>query len=96
SDQIQIKNSEIVTYSIISLKKRKKNINIKYQEPNSQNQILLRIKPIDQENGIYKFITFSGNQQYERIMLQSDKYKNFNLIVNECIENKANELDFEH
>ncbi|MDR3025940.1 hypothetical protein [Chryseobacterium sp.] len=95
-NQVQIKSSEIVTYNIISLKRRRQNINIKYQEPNSQKQILLTIIPIDQEKGIYKFITFDGNLQYEKKMLQSDKYKNYNLIVNECTENKTSELDFEH
>lgn len=96
NDKIQIKSSEIVTYSIISFKRKKQKTYIKYQEPNSKKLILLTIIPIDQENGIYKFITSEGNQQYEKIMLQSDKYKNYNLIVNECNENKTSELDFEH
>lgn len=95
SNQVQIKSSEIVTYNIISFKRRKQNINIKYQEPDSQKQIMLRITPIDNEKGIYKFITSNGNQRYEKIMLQADKYKKYNLIVNECTENKNSELDFE-
>ncbi|WP_312902842.1 hypothetical protein [Chryseobacterium taichungense] len=93
-DQIQIKYSEIVAYKIISLKKRGQNTYIKYQEPNSGNKILLKIIPVNMESGIYKFITFIGNQQYEKIMLESSKYKNYNLIVNECTENKSSELDF--
>lgn len=94
NNEIQVKSSEIITYKIVSLKKRKQSIYIKYQQPNSNKQIFLTIKPISEEKGIYKFITSNDNEKNEKIMLLADRYKNYNLIVNECTNNKSIELDF--
>lgn len=95
NNDVQVKSSEIITYKIVSLKKRKYNVYIKYRQPNSNKQIFLTIKPISEKKGIYKFITSNDIEKNEKIMLVADRYKNYNLIVNQCINNKSIELDFD-
>jgi hypothetical protein len=92
---IQIKSSEVTDFSISSIKRKKENIIIKYREPNFKSETILTIKPINKKNGIYKFITRKKNFKYEFMMLEANQYKNYDIIVNNCINSKVSEFKFD-
>lgn len=95
NNNIQIQSSEVTNYTINSVKKEKENIFINYIDPNSKENFALKISPIDKKNGIYKFITITKEFSYELIMLDANKYKNYNIIINECSNNKVKEFEFD-
>ncbi|KQT20663.1 hypothetical protein ASG22_16955 [Chryseobacterium sp. Leaf405] len=92
---IQISSSEITDYDIDSLEKQKNSLIIKYSEPNSKMEFNLTIIPIDKKKGIYKFITYQEKNHYEVLMLNTEYYKNYDIIVNECIDSKITEFKFD-
>ncbi|GAA4158232.1 hypothetical protein GCM10022217_19180 [Chryseobacterium ginsenosidimutans] len=94
-NNIQIQSSEVTSYVINSIKKEQKNVFINYTEPNSKENFSLKISPVDKNNGIYKFITTNKQLSYEIIMLDANKYKNYNVVINDCTNNKVNEFEFD-
>lgn len=90
-EKIQLKASEIVDYKIKCIKKKGENIIIKYKDPFLKKNILLKISPINKEKGIYRF---KVNKEFEYLMLEADKYQNFDILVNDCIDNKLQEFKF--
>lgn len=94
-DNIQIQSSEVTRYVINSIKKEQENVFINYTEPNSKDNFSLKISPIDKKNGIYKFITTNKKLSYEIIMLDASNYKNYNIVINDCIKNKVKEFEFD-
>lgn len=92
---IQIQSSEVTSYVINSIKKEQKNVFINYTEPNSKENFSLKISPVDKNNGIYKFITTNKQLSYEIIMLDANKYKNYNVVINDCTNNKVKEFEFD-
>ncbi|WP_346984098.1 hypothetical protein [Chryseobacterium sp. POE27] len=93
-NNIQIQSSEVENYIINSIKKEQKNVFINYTESSSKENFSLKISPIDKSNGIYKFITTNNDFSYELIMLDINKYKNYDVIINEC-SIKAKEFEFD-
>jgi hypothetical protein len=94
-NNIQISSSEITNYAIDSIEKQKNSLSVKYSEPNSKMESTLTIIPIDKKKGIYKFITYQKKLHYETLMLEADQYKNYDVIVNECIDSKSTEFKFD-
>lgn len=94
-DKIHIKSSEITSYNICKINRKGKNIIIKYKEPNSNKKTILIIMPIDQQKGIYKFVTNKiDGTKYDYTMVDIEKYKNFDVLVNECNNSKMSEFRF--
>lgn len=92
---VQIQSSEVTRYAISSITKEKENVLIYYTEPDSNDKSSLKISPIDKANGIYKFSASKQGVFNELTMIDVRKYKNYDLIVNKCIDTKAEEFQFD-
>lgn len=90
-NKIQFKNAETVDHKIKCIKKRDENVIIKYKDRFLKKNVLLRIIPVDKEKGIYQFDT----KRFQYIMVEADKYQNFDILVNECIDSKLKEFKFD-
>lgn len=92
---LQIKNSEISHYKIKHIKKKNDEILVKYSDPYSPKKLNLKIIPIDKKLGIYRFIFEDSVMKVEYMMIQAQKNKNFDIIVNDCKYEKTKEFEFD-
>lgn len=93
-NKIQFKNAETIDYKIKSLRKKDGKVFIKYKDTFLKKNVLIKIIPVDKEKGIYQF-TEDGCKGYQYIMADANKYQNFDILVNECIDSKFQEYKFE-
>lgn len=91
--KIQYKRTEVTSYDIINIKRKRGNVIIKYFISSDHKMNVLKIKPIDKKIGLYSF-EVKGKNKEKFMMIESSQYKKFNILINECNSEKQEEINF--
>lgn len=94
---MQIRGCELTTYKIISAEKiNQREYKITYVAlSGKKRKTVLKIKEINSEYNIYEFSYSDGIDLSKMLFIKDSDYKNFDIINNECKNEKSIELKFE-